>query len=370
MEFMRLFRRDEPASSGVLQAGWTPSPAAPRTAPRAAIAAARQATPARMAAPAAVAMPELLTLFRPMRVEHLDSTGRQALARMFHGVSHAPGALQALRELVQDEPAAGSSLPGIIAAQHGLRARWLATASRCAARAPCIDGDPADLIAALGPASARGLAFACLMQELFASSGVAGRRRLDTLGNAVALACLLVDGFAVAAQRGDREGLQARVALAFIGPMALANRLPEGLLDRLPSEGFLQRSAAEQALLGVPSAEIGRMLMQTWGLPDAVVDDAGQVDAVLFAPQAAWTPGRAGTLALCYLAARLAERLSRDPELDPSHLDPLADTDPAMHQLRGYLRQPALAGVCDALRAPALGARVRALRRAAVTTAA
>jgi hypothetical protein len=370
MDFMRLFRRYEPASPGVLQSGWTPSPASTRAGPRAAVEAAPTPARLRKAVPAAVTMPELLTLFRPMRVEHLDSTGRQALARMFHGVSRAPGALQALRELVQDGPDPESSLAGILAAQDGLRARWLAWASRCAVHPSTVASNPADVIEALGPAPSRALAFACLLHELFDGSGAAGRRRLDTLGSGAAIACLLVDGFAAAVQRGDRRGLQARVALAFIGPMALVHRLPEGLLDRLPSEGFLQRSAAEQALLGVPSAEIGRMLMQGWGLPDAVVDDACQVDAVLFAPHAAWTPGRAGTLALCYLATRLAERLARDPSLDPARLDPMADTDPAMHQLRGYLRQPALLGVCDALRAPGLGARVQALRRAAVPAAA
>ena len=307
-------------------------------------------------------MPELLTVYRPMRVEQLDGAGQQTLARMFHGVSLPAEALQALRTLVNDDPVDAASLAGALAQQDWLWTGWLA-AARAARHPPSAPRDDlARAIDNLGLPGARGLAFACVLRQLFAGGCPRSRQRLATLGGAAAIACLLVECFAQALQRRDGDGLQARVALAWVGPMALVHRLPQGLLHRLPREGFLQRCVAEQALLGVSSAEIGRLSMREWGLPETVVDDACQVDAVLFAPHAAWTPARASSLALCYLATRLGERLAEDPGLEPSALDPLDDADPAMHQLRGYLRQPGLQGVCEVLRTSELARPLRRLR--------
>lgn len=361
MDFLRLFKRCDPAVSGLGQAAWLQPSAAAAGAHRTTVVPASQPVRSRAGAAAPAVMPDLLTAYRPMRVEQLDSAGRQALARMFHGVMPPPQALQVLRALVHDNEADPVALAAWLAAQDAQPAPRPGAAPRARAARQTGPTGVAGSLRDLDPASARGLAFAWVLRELFPGRCAPSRQRLAVLGVGAAIGCLLADAFARTLDRPDTSELQARVALACVGPMAVVHRLPEALLDRLPRGGFLQRCVAEQALLGVSSAEIGRLSMREWALPEALVDDACQVDAVLFAPHAAWTPARAGSLALCYLATRSAERLAQDPTLQPHALDPLNDPDPALHQLRAYLRQPGLRGVCEALRAPGLSARLRRL---------
>jgi len=123
-------------------------------------------------------------------------------------------------------------------------------------------------------------------------------------------------------------------------------------------------NVAEQKVLGLAAAQIGRLLMRDWGLPARIIDDAADIDAVLVTPASAFPADRAGRLGLCYLASRLGERLAQDENTGLADFDPELEEAPEFFHLRDYLAIPELARAVQAVRAPEVEAGVRRVRAA------
>jgi HD-like signal output (HDOD) protein len=353
MELLKLFKRSEP----------------PPPSPRAQVASAPSASAAAAAVEAPAAwrsqpLPPELAAFRPLMAAQMDGSRKQALIKVFQNIPRPPKLLHKLLSPDFVERASSSELADLISAEPLLAAQLLKTINSpmYGLRSPITSIDQA--VSLLGLTAVRSLCMRYLLINSFKADSPQRKQILDATWQASALASDMTLRLAQSLGYMDTGSLVSQVVLTFLGRLATASGMPRGLLSQVPSRGMLARTQAEQNLFGLCSAEIGRLLMQDWGLPPAVCDEAAEVDAVLFAPFAAWEPVRASRLALCYLAARLGERLAFDEQATLEAFDLMNDPDPELYHLRAYTEHPAFAGVQAQLKNPSLIAAVQRTREA------
>lgn len=362
MSFFNIFRRPAPPP---------PAPSRPRAmtepaaAPNAAPAmAAPRVEPVILAAPRPAApMPRDLAAFKPVRAHLLDPARRDAFIKVFQNIPRPPRLLHKLLSPDFVTNASSAELSDLIVAEPLLATKLLTTINSpmYGLRSPVSSVDQA--VTLLGLTSVRSLCLQYLMIHSFKADSAARQQILDATWNASGLACEITQRLAATLGFPDPGSLVSQVVLTFLGRLGTAATMPRGLLDKVPARDLLARTSAEQTLLGLSASEIGHLLMSHWGLPEAVAADAADIDAILYTPYAAMEPVRASRLALCYLAARLGERLAQDPTARLDTFDLMGDPDPELYHLRGYLEHPALAPVTEQLVHPVLVNAVNRLRR-------
>jgi HD-like signal output (HDOD) protein len=351
MELLKIFKRQDPTpvapARPAVSAPVAPPPAPPQP-------------PAWRSQP----LPPELAAFRPVQASQLDGSRKQALIKVFQNIPRPPRLLHKLLSPDFVERASSSELADLIAAEPLLAAQLLRTINSpmYGLRSPITSIDQA--VSLLGLTAVRSLCLRYLMINSFRADSPQRKQILDATWQASALASDITLRLGQSLGYMDIGSLVSQVVLTFLGRLATASGMPRGLLAQVPSRGMLARTQAEQNLFGLSSAEIGRLLMEDWGLPAAVSDEAAEVDAVLFAPYAAWEPVRASRLALCYLAARLGERLAYDPQVSLEGFDFLGDPDPELFHVRAYTEHPAFAQVEAQLRNPGFIAGVQRMREA------
>lgn len=305
--------------------------------------------------PATVLAPELIA-FRPVHADELPPERKQVLVKVFHDIPRPPRLLQHLLSPDFVGTASSAELADLIAAEPLIAARVLATVNSplYGLRNPVGGIDQA--VAYLGLTTVRSVCLQYIMIASFKADSPQRQQVLDTTWNASALASELARQLAHKLGFAEQGALVSAVVLSFLGRLATAATMPRGVLATLPARGLLARARAEQDKLGLTSGEIGRLLMREWELPANVVDDAGDIDRVLVTPAADADPNRASGLALCYLCARLGERLATGELVELAAFDLAAETSPEFTHLHGYAREPRLAALHDGLRAPELNA--------------
>jgi len=364
MELLKLFKRSEPTPAASAQPARTASAAA---APQPGPALRQSGTPAAPAPHPAwrlQPLPPELAAFRPVQAAQLDGNRKQGLIKVFQNIPRPPKLLHKLLSPDFVERASSSELADLIAAEPLLAAQLLKAINSpmYGLRSPITSIDQA--VSLLGLTAVRSLCMRYLLITSFKADSPQRKQILDATWQASALASDITLRLAQSLGYMDTGSLVSQVVLTFLGRLATASGMPRGLLSQVPSRGMLARTQAEQNLFGLSSAEIGRLLMQDWGLPPAVSDEAAEVDAVLFAPYAAWEPVRASRLGLCYLGARLGERLAFEPDNRLETFDFMADPDPELYHVRAYTEHPAFAGVEAQLKSPHFIAAIQRTREA------
>ncbi len=175
-------------------------------------------------------------------------------------------------------------------------------------------------------------------------------RVFDTIWTASALVSELCLKLAQKLNLPDQGVLATHMVLAFIGQLASCSLMPEHVASVMTKLGMLERTQGEQLQLGLGSTETGSLLMQEWGLPRGIIDDIRDIDHILVTP--AQTPleaQRGARLALCYLSARLGERLAKGTLSELASFDLGDEQDLNLFHLRSYLQVPALARLPDHL---------------------
>lgn len=220
-------------------------------------------------------------------------------------------------------------------------------------------------ITLLGMTAVRNICLRYLLDESFHSDDPRAARSFEALGEASTLGSELAQQLAQRLSWPDPSGASTLVLLSFTGHLAAvllqARHYPGERLAQ--PDALLPRVRDQQQVLGLPAAELGRVLMQGWQLPTDLIDEVAWVDRLLVTPVDAAPPGRAADFALAYLSARLADRAVAGtlPD-DPAALRELLDTDPDFHHLHGYLALPALRELPQLLMTPGLLAGLQARR--------
>lgn len=214
----------------------------------------------------------------------------------------------------------------------------------------------------LGVETLRVLCLRYTLTASFKSDRADCQQLLETVWSASAMASELTQRLAQQLGLEQRGAMVSAVVLSFLGRLATVASTPAGILATIPSRSLLERKQAEQAKLGLSASEIGRLLMTEWALPAEVTADAADLDRLL-----AWTGpaperGRGNRLALCYLCARLGERLAHG-ELDAlSDFDLASDPSPELFHLRRHLGSNVQARLQSLLKAPELSAVMDRMR--------
>ncbi len=367
--------------------GDAPPPAAPPAGlpkpPMAALpaAAAAPAAPPATTAPPVAPLPTALRAFRLVTHETLPPARAAGLVQQLQQIPPPPLTLHRLVSAEFLEAARPTALAELIMAEAQIAARLLATvnAPKYGLRKPV--GSVVQAVSLLGLNTVRALCLQHLLHNSFGSPGPAHRQRLDRLLRASTLSSELCGRLATPLGLAEPGALVTQAVLCFLGPLATTVLLQPGSPAWGPHASLLDRLGAEQAALGLGAGEVGALLMQAWGLPASIVQEVRDVDSLLVTPAHLVDPRRAPRLALCYLGARLGERLAQGSLADladaarPADGAQLADwqrsrpDDPDFCHLGSYLALPALAGLGTHLQDPALLDAMRALQGSATPTA-
>lgn len=181
-----------------------------------------------------------------------------------------------------------------------------------------------------------------LLTEAFVPSSKAQQRAIETLWRASAIASEIGTRLGKALNLPDQRSLPTRAMLSFIGPVAVASRLPAEALESWLHLRRLQRAEREQSLFGLNAGEIGGLLMAAWGLPQSMVDEVSGASRWLGMPVEANDPTNTPRWATAYLCTKLGERLATGELASLQDHDFLSDSGTESFFLRRYLRQPSL----------------------------
>lgn len=204
----------------------------------------------------------------------------------------------------------------------------------------------------LGLNAVRSVCVQYMLHESFNASSPERREIFDTVMGASALASELFHRLAQRLELPEQGSLATQLVLSFLGHLAAASLMPSDCNVWIAQNGLLERASAEQAQLGLSATELGALLMQEWSLPASLIDEVKHIDRVLVTAAEAIEPNRSRALALCYLCARLGERLSLGSLKDLAAFDPNADSSVEFFHLRSYLDSPGLARLAEFLQAP------------------
>jgi HD-like signal output (HDOD) protein len=202
----------------------------------------------------------------------------------------------------------------------------------------------------LGLNSVRSICLRYLLDKSFKAVSPALRRRYDLILKASAIASELATRLSVKLELPQPGALVTQVVLAYLGQLATVSLLHQQGNDSLPPAGLQDRARDEQHQLGLAAAEIGGLLMEIWGLPSGIVDDVRDIDRLLVAPINGRDLERRLRQALCYLCARLGDRLASGELADLADFDLAGDAGSELFYLHASLTAPQETQLADALR--------------------
>jgi HD-like signal output (HDOD) protein len=329
--------------------------AAPRTAATTAAATASPPTP--------LPMPPVLAAFHLQRADDLPDAKKTAYATTFRDIPRPPRLLDHLLSPAFVNAASSAQLVDLITAEPLIAARVLTTINSPTYGLKSPVSSIGQAVTYLGLNTVRSLCLQYILIASFKPDSAERKRMIDAAWRSSALASELTQRLAQRLGFEDRGSMVSAVVLSFLGRLATTASVTRDQLSEIAAQhGLLARAIAEQAVLGLGSSQIGRLLMLDWGLPAAIVEDATDIDLVLVLPGSAFDAERASRLALCYVCARLGERLAEGDLADLMRFDPHAEGDAELFHFRGYLAATELERLVQFIRSPELDAILQQMR--------
>lgn len=308
--------------------------------------------------PAPSAPPAELTELDWLRASNLDAARRDQLLQAIRGIPRPPRSLQQLLSPEFVAKADSGQLAELVMAEPLIAAKVLGAvnSSRYGLDKPIAHLGQA--VTFLGMNTVRSICLQYMLADAFKPTLAEAQKAFDSIWQASGLASELAVRLGKALNLPDQSALATQVVLGFVGQLATASLIPAAGLPAWLHRDRLARARLEQDLLGLNAVEIGGMLMRSWELPNALVNDVSDMGRLLITPPLAIQPARLARIALGYLCVRLGERLALEP-LPVEQALGLGD-GPDTHHLRAAIAQdPVLAGLPAALQAPDLIAAMR-----------
>lgn len=355
-----LKKKRDPTAPKPLQQKVVPAPQAERTAPAEAEIKSSLRPIVRLASPQISAM---LRNFSLTRGADLPSADAAAIMAMLSRIPRPP---HALHKLVSPEFLADANtaqLSEMVIAEPQVAAKVLVTVNSpfYGLKAPL--GSIGQAVTFLGMNTVRGICLQYMLDESFQSTDPEIKRIFDRLWNASAFASELCFKLAQLLQLPEPGTLVTQVVLSFLGPVASHSLLRKDLVLSMATRGLLERSRVEQEHLGLCAAEIGSLLMQSWELPQSIIDKVRDIDLVLITPYDQTQVQRASRMAFCYFCARLGEKLAHGEVKDLAAYNLEQDQGPEFFHLQSYLQLPALARLPEFVHLPELVSSINSMVR-------
>lgn len=263
--------------------------------------------------------------FRPQRAHDLPPERQRQLLATLVAVPRPSRLLDQLLSPEFINQASARQLAELVAGEPLLAARVLKAVNAPFYGLPQPVNSIAQAVTFLGVTTVRITCLRYIFIAAFKTSDPQRQQAIDRLWQTSALASELMSRAATALQLADAGRWSSAVLLSFLGRLAVLASAPAQGLPALCDAPPVQRIEAEQQQMGLCAAELGRLLMTDWGLPAAVVNDAVDIEWLLFDAPMGPADARGEALALCALCVRLSEGAS------PAGVAPAFDfdTDPA-----------------------------------------
>jgi HD-like signal output (HDOD) protein len=333
------FRRSPPARVA------TPSPVR-RSATAGASAAARVApeiVPTTTEAPAPVLpVPSTLAGFHWNLVSDLDPPRHEALLEAIKGIPRPPHSLQKILSPEFVARASSAELSEIVMGEPLIAAKVLSTVNApfYGLHKPVTGIGQA--VTFLGMSTVRNICVQYMLAEAFKPRLAVSQRTFDGIWRASAIASELCARLGKALNLPDQSTISTQVVLSFVGHLSAASLMPPDALKDWLALDRLSRAKREQEVMDLSAGEVGGQLMQSWGLPLAMVDGVREIDRVLVTPVKVPASPEAARNALSYFCARLGERLALGQLTSIEGYDPFQETGPDTFYLNQHLRHPLL----------------------------
>ena len=191
----------------------------------------------------------------------------------------------------------------------------------------------------LGTQTVRSICLRYLMAESFSTNDPQVRKVFDNFGEASTVASELCLRLSNAMKLPDPSSMRTSVILSFAGHLAAAVlqiRTSHVAVPANPGR-LLQRVMQQQEELGLAAPEIGRLLMSEWNLPPSMVAGVASIDHVLVESARSSVAEDKLAAGICYLSARLAERLVMGEISGPADIERFLDHDPDFFHVGSYL---------------------------------
>ena len=310
----------------------------------------QQHAPQRTAEPA----PAALLAFVWQRAEGLPAERKQQL---LDGLRKTPPPSRAFHQLISPQFVARASsgeLSDLVIGEPQVAAKLLVLVNSAAYGLQSPVSSIGQAVTFLGLNSVRSICLQYMLSASFKAGTPAQQQRFDEIWFASAVASELCFRLAQQLRLPDPGALVTQVVLSFLGHFAATASMQDsasaGSAASAEPQNLLARAQAQQAQLGTPAAEIGGLLLQQWALPAGLIASVVDIDRLLVTPPGEHEAGRAAALAVCYLSARLGEKLSRGETVDLSRFDPHGQPDADYFHLTAYLDAlPQLARLLDVL---------------------
>jgi HD-like signal output (HDOD) protein len=299
----------------------------------------------------AAPIPSPVAALRVQRALQLDPAQRQRLVTLLRQVAKPPAVLPRLVSLDVLADAAPRELAELVMREPQLAAKLLGRANSAfyALQSPIASIPHA--ISYLGINAVRSMALGFLLEETFPSTDPAVRRYSDRTWTAAMVAGELCALLAMRLRFNDPAALSMQAVLSFLGEIAVPVLGPDRA-DELGSLELPERLARQQEWLGTSSIVLGSVLMQEWGLPDALVHEIEATGRIVVTPVNPRETLHAAERALVYACARIGEAIAAGKLVQAGQIDLTSADDAACYYLQGYLRLPALVRLPDLLASP------------------
>jgi HD-like signal output (HDOD) protein len=356
--------------TGAALAGWLvyritarPKPSPRRPSRGAAAPGQRAAQPAPTASP--VALPPEIAALQLARADSLDPARSQALVDTFSNLPRPPRLLSQLATLDLMGASSSQDLMAMVSSEPLIAAKVLGAVNSPAYGLGRPVSSVGQAVTFLGLNSVRAVCMQYALMRAFQADTQTRAKRLSAQWLASALAGEMCQHPMNRVGLPDPSGMTSAVVLSFLGSLAVTVGLPQAELDTMPSRDSLQRTRAEQARWGVAAAEIGRLLMTRWELPQVIVDEAADISQGLVLPFASSQDVAALRRAFAHLCVCLAERMAFGELTSLAQFELVADQSLELACARSFLVDARFATLVAELRNPALVQRVAQLMGAA-----
>lgn len=304
-------------------------------------------------------MPPELAAYQMARAGDMPPARRDAYLQTFKDVPRPPKLLRHLMSPEFLDAAKATQLVELINAEPLIAAKVLSAVNSPLYGLKSQVTSAGQAVTYLGLNQVRSLCLQYILISAFKADSPERQQALDQTWRASALASELTHQLCIRLDIPQPGSVVSAVVLSFLGRLATTATMPRALLKQIPARDLLARAVAEQQTMGLPASEIGRLLMEQWGLPPSVVAEAADIDRLLVSPAGTLNPGRAAGLVLGYLAARLGEALAcgEMPDLQAVDLSALPANE--FFHVRGHLADPRLARLQEYLRLPAVNGELQ-----------
>ncbi|AOW12712.1 hypothetical protein LPB72_16990 [Hydrogenophaga crassostreae] len=300
-------------------------------------------------APEVLPAPPELAAFQWLKVQDLDAPRRDALLEAIKGIPRPPHSLQKLLSPEFVARASSSELSDLVMGEPLIAAKVLSTVNApfYGLHKPVTGIGQA--VTFLGMSTVRNICVQYMLAEAFKPRLATSQKAFDGIWRASAIASELCVRLSKALNLPEQGSLSTQVVLGFVGHLSAASLMPPQALNDWLSLGRLDRAQREQEVMELSAGEVGGLLMNAWGLPEALVSGVRAIDRVLVTPMTANDSMENSRNAVSYLCARLGERLAQGQLKSLEGYNPFDDVCADTFYLNQHLRNPLLRALPAAL---------------------